>query len=141
MSDDSTSQSSWANEMEEMPPTTSTPESKTSNNDTEESKTPTSESKTPAPASHYKVTVEEDKVLVQEVPNIGEAIPVLVNEVDGATAAAPGNEVDGATATAPVNEVDGATAAVDQLATAANKVCYDDQVLINNINIYRMRSC
>ena len=134
MSDDSTSQSSWANEMEEMPPTTSTPESKTSNNDTVESKTP-------APASHYKVTVEEDKVLVQEVPIIGEAIPVLVNEVDGATAAAPGNEVDGATATAPVNEVDGATAAVDQLATAANKVCYDDQVLINNINIYRMRSC
>ena len=129
MSDDSTSQSSWADEMEEMPPTTSTPESKTSNNDTEESKTPTSESKTPAPASHYKVTVEEDKVLVQEVPIIGEAIPVLVNEVDGATAAAPGNEVDGA------------TAAVDQLATAANKVCYDDQVLINNINIYRMRSC
>ena len=112
MSAGSTSQSSWADEVDQdVPLTTSTSESKTSNNDNEESKTPSSkESKTPASAPHYKVTVEADKVVVEEVLNIGEANPVPPNEVDGATAL-------------PINEDEGASAAVDQLATAAKKVC------------------
>ena len=112
MSASSTNQSSWADEVDQEDLlTTSTSESKTSNNDNEESKTPSSkESKTPASAPHYKVTVEADKVVVQEVPDIGEANHAPANEVDGATAL-------------PINEVEGAATAVDQLATAAKKVC------------------
>ena len=112
MSAGSTSQSSWADEVDQdVPLPTSTSESKTSNNDNEESKTPSlGESKTPASAPHYKVTVEADKVVVQEVPDIGEANHAPANEVDGATAL-------------PINEVEGAATAVDQLATAAKKVC------------------
>ena len=132
MSDKNTSESSWANEMEqEEPLSMSTTEPKSPNNDNEESKTPVlesktpvleskapvfeskapvpelktpnPESKTPASAPHYKVTLEADKVRVEEVIGDGEAILDTIDEVDGATATA--------------------TATVDQLATVANKVC------------------
>lgn len=115
---------SWISEveLEETVQTSSTTESKTPNNDKEESKTPNPadpESKTLSPAvegacalpTRYAVTVEADKVRVEEVTNNGEAI------------LSPGNEVAQVTA-------------VDQLATALNKVCKDDnfyRLIINNL--------
>ena len=110
MTDNTMNVTSWISEveLEETVQTSSTTESKTPNNDNEESKTPNPESKTPSPVvdgacaltPRYAVTVEADKVRVEEVTDNGEAI---LN---------PGNEVAQVTA-------------VDQLATALNKVCKD----------------
>ena len=117
MTDNTMNATSWISEveLEEAAQTSSTTESKTPNNDNEESKTPNPESKTSNPESktpspvvdgacaltpRYAVTVEADKVRVEEVTDNGEAI---LN---------PGNEVAQVTA-------------VDQLATALNKVCKD----------------
>ena len=125
MTDNTMNVTSWISEveLEETVQTSSTTESKTPNPESKtpdpESKTPDPESKTPSPAvegacalpTRYAVTVEADKVRVEEVTNNGEAI------------LSPGNEVAQVTA-------------VDQLATALNKVCKDDnfyRLIINNL--------